>query len=143
MPPRWNWDPSPLPLPRASLPLSPELKGGGGRTRLRARESPKSNDWRKSLALCLLCGPNRLWVQTVHGVFESRIKQLANIKFSLRQTCLNGRTCLFEADWDRQQSRQLADISAALSKMLAKCAVLASSASPFDTDDGRDFSKSK
>ncbi len=45
-----------LPLPQASVPLPPEPKGEG-HTRLRVRgwESPNSDDWRKSLALCLLC----------------------------------------------------------------------------------------
>jgi hypothetical protein len=45
---------SPLAMQRLALP--PNLKGDG-HTRLRARgwESPNSDDWRKSLALCLLC----------------------------------------------------------------------------------------
>ncbi len=38
-------------------PLPPEPKGGGHtRVRVRGWGSPNSNDWRKSLALCLLCG---------------------------------------------------------------------------------------
>ncbi len=46
---------SPPPLSPASVPLPPRPKGGG-HTRLRVRGwgSPNSNDWRKSLALCLL-----------------------------------------------------------------------------------------
>jgi hypothetical protein len=57
MSPRRNWD-SPTPLSPASVPLPPEPKGGGACTRLRVRGwgSPNSKDWRKSLALCLLCG---------------------------------------------------------------------------------------
>jgi hypothetical protein len=57
MSPRWNWDSLPPPLSPASVPLPPEPKGPG-QTRLRVRGwgSPNSNDWRKSLALCLLCG---------------------------------------------------------------------------------------
>jgi hypothetical protein len=45
------------PLSPASVPLPPEPKGGGGHTRLRVGGwgSPNSDDWRKSLALCLLC----------------------------------------------------------------------------------------
>jgi hypothetical protein len=41
-----------------SQPLPPE-PGGGGHIRLRVRGwgSSNSDDWRKSLALCLLCGP--------------------------------------------------------------------------------------
>ncbi len=37
---------------------SPRTGGGGGHTRLRVRGwgSPNSDDWRKSLAICLLCG---------------------------------------------------------------------------------------
>ncbi len=50
----------PLIRPPASMPLSPESEGGGGggHTRLRVRgwASPNSDDWRQSLALCLLCG---------------------------------------------------------------------------------------
>jgi hypothetical protein len=47
----------PPPLSPASVPLPPE-PGGGGHTGLRARGwgNPNSHDWRKSLALCLLCG---------------------------------------------------------------------------------------
>jgi hypothetical protein len=46
----------PPPLSLASVPLPPEPRGGG-HTRLRVRGwgSPNSYDWRKSLALCLLC----------------------------------------------------------------------------------------
>jgi hypothetical protein len=46
----------PTPLSPASVSLPPEA-GGGGHTRQRARGwgSPNSDDWRKSLALCLLC----------------------------------------------------------------------------------------
>jgi hypothetical protein len=46
----------PPPLSPASVPLPPEPKGGGGT--LPAGEglgSPNSDNWRKSLALCLLC----------------------------------------------------------------------------------------
>ncbi len=48
----------PPPLSPASVPLPPELKGGR-HTRLRVRGwgSPNSEDWRKSLSLCLLCAP--------------------------------------------------------------------------------------
>ncbi len=47
----------PTPLSPASVPLPPE-PGGGEHTRLPVRGwgSPNSDDWRKSLALCLLCG---------------------------------------------------------------------------------------
>ncbi len=57
MSPRRNWD-SPPPLSPASVPLPLEPKRGGGHTRLRVRGwgSPNADDWRNSLALCLLCG---------------------------------------------------------------------------------------
>ncbi len=47
------------PLPPASESLPPEPKEGE-HTRLRVRRwgGPNSDDWRKSLALCLLCVPN-------------------------------------------------------------------------------------
>jgi hypothetical protein len=47
-----------LPLSPASVPLPPE-PGGGGHThslRVRGWGSPNSDDWIKSLALCLVCG---------------------------------------------------------------------------------------
>ncbi len=59
MSPRQNWD-SPTPSPSECAP-TPGPKGEA-HTRLRPRGwgSPNSDDWRKSLALCLLCGPNTL-----------------------------------------------------------------------------------
>ncbi len=48
MSPRRKWD-LPPPLPQASVPLPLPVRGWG---------SPNSNDWRKSLTLCLLCGWN-------------------------------------------------------------------------------------
>ncbi len=49
------------PLSPASVPLPSEPRGEG-HTRLRVRGwgSPNFDDWRKSLALCLLCGWNSL-----------------------------------------------------------------------------------
>jgi hypothetical protein len=46
----------PTPLPQASVP-SPSVQRVGGHTLLRLRGwgSPNSDDWRKGLALCLLC----------------------------------------------------------------------------------------
>jgi hypothetical protein len=54
--PRLNWDPHPLSLRRVFNVSPPKLKEGK-HTRLRARGwgSPNSDDWRKSLALCLFC----------------------------------------------------------------------------------------
>jgi hypothetical protein len=45
----------PPPLWPASMPLPTEPKGGHTRLRARGWGSPNSDDWRKSLALCLLC----------------------------------------------------------------------------------------
>ncbi len=56
MSPRRNWD-SPNPSPQASVPSPPDQRvGGGGSVHLPAAKgwgSPNSDDWRKSLALCL------------------------------------------------------------------------------------------
>ncbi len=48
---------SQVPTPHPPLPSEPKVRGGG-HTRLRVRGwgSHNSDDWRKSLALCLLCG---------------------------------------------------------------------------------------
>ncbi len=55
--PRWNWDtPPPLPQARVYPPFPPYQKGGTRSPGVRGRGSPNSDDWRKSLALCLLCG---------------------------------------------------------------------------------------
>ncbi len=56
--PSWG-PPPPLPLASVSPPQEPG-EGGGVHTRLRVkgRGSPDSEDWRKSLALCLLYGQN-------------------------------------------------------------------------------------
>ncbi len=58
MSPRQNWD-SPTPSLASECAPSPRTKGRG-HTRLRAMGwgSPNSDDWRKSLALCLLCAVN-------------------------------------------------------------------------------------
>ncbi len=49
---------TPPPLqPQASVPSPPDQwVGGHTRLRLKGWGSPNSDDWRKSLALCLLCG---------------------------------------------------------------------------------------
>ncbi len=52
--------PPPHPLSRKRVcpcsPLPPRNQRGGGHTRLRGWGGACSDDWRKSLALCLLCG---------------------------------------------------------------------------------------
>ncbi len=66
--PRPNWDPkvrrrdNPVPSPSSGCAPPPEPKGGG-HTRLRVREvrGPNSDDWRKSLALLLLCNFTYCW----------------------------------------------------------------------------------
>jgi hypothetical protein len=47
-----------LPTPLSRQRVCPQPKMGGGHTHLRVRGwgSPNSDDWRKGLALCLLCG---------------------------------------------------------------------------------------
>jgi hypothetical protein len=57
----------PTPLSPASVPLPPET-GVGGHTRPRARGwgSPNSDDWRKGLALFLLCGLYEAYVSWTH-----------------------------------------------------------------------------
>jgi hypothetical protein len=57
MSPRWNWD-SPTPSLASECALPPQEPKGGGHTRVRVRGwvSPHSDDWRKGLAVCLLCG---------------------------------------------------------------------------------------
>ncbi len=52
--PRQNWDPPP-PLSQACVSPPEPKGGGGGHTVLRVRGCPNLDDWRKSLALCLLC----------------------------------------------------------------------------------------
>jgi hypothetical protein len=46
----------PPPLSPASVHLPPEPKGGAHSPAGKGLGSPYSDDWRKSLALCLLCG---------------------------------------------------------------------------------------
>ncbi len=63
MSPRRIWD-SPNPTLASECAPPTRTGGGEGQTRLRVRGwgSPNSNDWRKSLALCLLCGQEAfLW----------------------------------------------------------------------------------
>jgi hypothetical protein len=59
MSPRRKWDSAlnPSLASVCALPPPPRRTKGGGHTRLRLRGwgSPNSDDWRKSLALCLLC----------------------------------------------------------------------------------------
>ena len=52
----------PTPLSPASVPLPPEPGRGDNRLRVRGWGSPTSDDLRKSLALCLLCGLIERWV---------------------------------------------------------------------------------
>ncbi len=60
-PPRASWPPPPHPLPRRRVCYyhhpNPGTKGGGGThsPAIEGAGSPNSDDWRKSLALCLLC----------------------------------------------------------------------------------------
>jgi hypothetical protein len=49
--------PAPPPLPQASVPPRNQRVGGRGGTLTCGWGSPNSDDWRKRLALCLLCAP--------------------------------------------------------------------------------------
>ncbi len=67
MSPRRNWD-SPTSSLASECAPPPGSKGGGGRPHSRAGEgwgSPNSNDWRKSLALCLYSVTTRIIYNTV------------------------------------------------------------------------------
>ncbi len=94
------------PLSRQRVCPSPRT-GGGGHTRLRVRGwgSSNSDDWRKSLVLCLLCGAKGGFSRTCKG-FPFKIAQkigkiLTNecdIRLSLKKKafwslalCLNGK----------------------------------------------------
>ena len=62
--PRWSWDPPP-PLPQASVYPPPPRNQRGGHSPAgdgRGGGGPNSDDWRKSLALCLPCVPVTLSV---------------------------------------------------------------------------------
>jgi hypothetical protein len=74
----------PHPSPANEWVLPPTPNQGGGHTRLRARGwgSPSSDDWRKSLALCLLCGLSKQFSVLI-TVFQ-RNQQNHNIYFSHR-----------------------------------------------------------
>ncbi len=53
---RRNWDsPNPSPASECALPPDQMVVEGHTRLRLRGWGSSNSDDWRKSLALCLLC----------------------------------------------------------------------------------------
>ncbi len=82
----------PTTLPQASVP-SPPPKGGGGNTRLWlwGWGSPNSDDWRKSLALCLLCGIRHFrkvestifsisFYRSVRCDFDGHLRNKKNIK---------------------------------------------------------------
>jgi hypothetical protein len=55
MSPRRNWD---SPNPSLAGECAPPPSTGDTRLRVRGWGSPNSDDWKKSLALCLLCGPS-------------------------------------------------------------------------------------
>jgi hypothetical protein len=64
MSPRRNWDP-PTPSPASDCAPPPRTGGGGGAhspAEVRGWGSPNSDDWRKILALCLLCDFMYLYV---------------------------------------------------------------------------------
>jgi hypothetical protein len=76
MSPRRNWD-SPDPS-LASEFAPPPRSGRGGHTRLRVRGwgSPKSDDWRKTFALCLLCGEQTPSAETFLHFMNTRFSNM-------------------------------------------------------------------
>jgi hypothetical protein len=74
------------PLCRQRVYPSPQNRwGGGGHTRLLVRgwESPNSDDWRKSLSLCLLCGYDKQFLIDVISARDSEfgtctVKKVSN-----------------------------------------------------------------
>ncbi len=68
--PRRNLNP-PLLLPQASVYSvhpHPKPKGGGEHTRLRVRGRPNSDDWRKSLPLCLFYVAYTVYFSSKHNI---------------------------------------------------------------------------
>ena len=77
MSPRRNWDsPNPSPASECALPPGPT---GGEHTRLRLRGwgRPNCDDWRKSLALCLLCEVSLLCSNIKTMAFKHFFNQLS------------------------------------------------------------------
>ncbi len=77
MSPRRNWGfPNPSPASECALPPYPPDKRVGWHTRLQLRGwgSSNSDDWRKSIALCLLCACYLLFT---------------SVKFRLHRMCFN------------------------------------------------------
>jgi hypothetical protein len=75
---------SPPLLSPATVPLPPN-QGGGGR-RARGWGSPNSDDWRKSLALCLLCVSKDLFSVDIEVVLTTvDVRKLSREK-STKQT---------------------------------------------------------
>jgi hypothetical protein len=77
----------PTPFSPASVPL-PQNRGGGVHTRLRVRGwgIPNSDDWKKILALCLLCGS---FFQTI-GYYVGRHCRASSL---ISTPCQWGRLC--------------------------------------------------
>ncbi len=73
----------PQPLSRKRVCAPPGPKGGRGHTRLRLKGwgSPNSDDWRKRLALCLLCGIKSRSVPSHHNQFKRKEKALSSFTF--------------------------------------------------------------
>jgi hypothetical protein len=81
-----NWDPPP-PLLQASAfppPLPPGTKGRGTHSpTVEGLGGPNSDDWRKSLSLCLLCG---LYIFTLYCTDWQKTMPVLNILYLLRKT---------------------------------------------------------
>ncbi len=79
MSPRRNWD-SPTPSLASECAPPPGSRGGHARLRVGGWGSPNSDDWRKSLALCLLCGGSNLF-RRARSFHET--KSIPKIKFRI------------------------------------------------------------
>ncbi len=81
MSPRRNWYPTPsAPRPLASVPPPPGTKGRGVGEGVGC---PNSDDWRKSLALCLLCVKGDCVTFTNLAMTVLRLNGLGDIRKSL------------------------------------------------------------
>jgi hypothetical protein len=81
MSPRRNWD-SPTPPQSVASDCAPPPQAKGGRAHSPAGEgwgSPNSDDWRKSLALCLLCGTGT-WTGTDYFQYEKNLYRDKDLK---------------------------------------------------------------
>ncbi len=139
MSPRRNWD-SPK---TASVPLPPEPGGGHTRLRVRGWGSHNSDDWRKSLTLCLL-SDSYIQRTILLGFFchatslpaspdpshKSEIQPLSFIKLCTHTNNMRPPHPFIKVigisriDWKRSIYRRLSFADWTVVKMLSQCSVL-------------------